>query len=143
MFFQHVADLNEVFLRFRKSGRHFLQRPRISPVGADIFPLGFPEEFAADLLLPGNRIPGEGHTGAGMLVLVSEDHGLNRDGDTQILRYPACFLPLPDFRGLPAVEAGDNGVHQLGLRILGNEPAVIGTANQFLIGLHQTLLIFF
>ena len=85
------------------------QRPRVADAGHHVLALGVHEELAVEDVLAGGGVTGEGHTGAGGLALVAEDHALHVDGRAQVV---GDVVELPVDLGAVVVPAAEDRPHR-------------------------------
>ncbi len=106
--------------------------------GHHVLALGVHQEVAIQLLLAGDGVTGEGHTGAGVVTPVAEHHGLHVDGGApgvgDVVLGPVVDGPLV----VPGAEHGLDSLHQLHLGLLGEVLPLLG-AVIFLKPGHQLL----
>ena len=118
MIFQKMSGLDEFIIDF---GHFLLQMSdsgRCADTGYNVFPLCIDEVFAEDGVFTSGRIAGERNTGTGCVGHIAENHLLNVDRSSQIIR---DFIHLAVEDGafiVPALKYGGDGFFELCTGIL-------------------------
>ncbi len=126
---QLLVDLRELVGQGR-------ERLGVADAGDHVLALGVDEEVAVLPLGPGGRVPGEPHAGAGLVVAVAEDHGLDVDGGAEVVGDPLPHAVGDGPGTVPRGEDGLDGAAQLLVGILGEGLAGVAL-DDLLVGLDQ------
>ena len=82
---QRVHDLEQLRVTLGERVRHRVERLGDADAGDDVFTLRVAQEVAVRPVLAGRRVTGERDTGAGVVALVPEHHGLHVDGGAEVV----------------------------------------------------------
>ncbi len=116
--FQTGKDVGELFVDPGKPILQGGQGQGVSDPRHHVLALGIDEEIAVGALRPCCRIAGEAHAGAGVVVAVAEDHGLDVDRGAQIVRDPLAVAVRPGPGPVPGLEHRLDGAPQLVFGVL-------------------------
>ncbi len=95
------------------------ERQGVADTGHHVLALGVDQKVAVFALGAGGRVAGEADPGAGMIVAVAEDHGLDVDRGAEVMR-DALPHPVGDGPGaVPRLEHRLDGAPQLIAGLLG------------------------
>ncbi len=101
-----VEDLDQVPVDRREVQLHVVEVLGVADAGHDIFALGVDQEVAVGLVLARGSVAGEAHAGAGVVVAVTEHHGLHRDRGAQVVADPLACAVGNGASTVPALEDG-------------------------------------
>ncbi len=93
-------------------------RIRIADAGHHVLALGIQQVLAHHFLLAGGGVAGKGHTGAGVIAHVPEDHRHDIDGGAQVIGDVGGLAVIDGFLAHPGFEHGLGGQFELLVDIL-------------------------
>ena len=134
MFFQQVADLYELIVRFRELFGHLCDRHRSAHTGHNVFSLRIDKEFTHQFVFPGSRITCEGNAGTGIVVQVAEYHRHHVNSGSPAVRNVIVAAVYICAGIVPGAENSFDGSHQLFLGIRGEIITDLGLVFCFELG---------
>ena len=112
------SDICELCVDFRQFILHAQNLGGIANTSHNIFALGVHKVLAKHDIFASLRIAGEGNAGTGVAAHIAEDHGLDVDSSTKIIRNVFAAAIVDGALGIPGVEHGFCCQFKLLVRVL-------------------------